>query len=90
MFIARTDKFEYLGYKNNYHQFKVKGIKNDSLTLVTEAKIIDVETDIVFMLKKDNKIEPSYATLRKHDKEEIINTFNKLFVKKGISGKLVI
>ena len=84
MFIARTDKFEYLGYKNNYHQFKVKGIKNSSLTLVTEAKIIDVETDIVFMLKEDGKIEPSYATLRKHDKEEITDTFDKLFVKNNL------
>lgn len=90
MFIARTNKFDYLGYKNNYHQFKVKGIKNDSLTLVTEAKIIDIETDIVFMLKKDGIIEPSYATLRKHDKEEIIETFDKLFVRKGISGELLI
>lgn len=90
MFIARTDKFDYLGYKNNYHQFKVKGIKTSSLTLVTESKIIDIETDIVFMLKKDGIIEPSYATLRKHDKEEIIGSYDRLFVKEGFSDKLIL
>ena len=90
MFIARTDKFDYKGYKNNYHQFKVKGIKNDSLILVREAKIIDIETDIVFILKTNGIIEPSYATLQKHDKEEIIGSYDRLFVKEGFSDKLLI
>lgn len=87
MFIARTDKFNYLGHKDNYYQFKDK--KNDSLTLVSKAKIIDINADVVFILKEDGSIEPSYASMRTHDKEEITESFNKLFVKKGIPGQLV-
>ncbi len=86
MFIARTDKFKYLGYKDNYYQFKDN--KNDSLTLVAQAKLIDVENNIVFILKENNTIEPSYASLRANSEEKIKESFNTLFA--GIDAKLTI
>lgn len=87
MFIARTDKFKYLGYKDNYYQFKDE--KNNSLTLVPQAKLIDVENDIVFVLKENGTIEPSYASIRANSKEKIRKSFKTLFTEKGIPGQLV-
>ena len=89
MFIARTDKFKYLGYKSIYHCFKDE--QNNSLTLVPQAKLIDIESDVVFMLKEDGKVEASYASARNHTEEEIEKAYRALFstsVNDGIVGQL--
>lgn len=86
MFIARTDKFEYLGFDGEYYKFKSKNEK--SIQMVVQAKVVDEVSDIVFMLKEDGKIEPSYATVRKHSAEDINASYNKLFSEKGIPGQL--
>lgn len=77
MFIARTDKFDYLGFDDNYHKFKDKN--KDSLVLVTQAKVIDVEADIAFVLKEGGVVEASYAAARVHSQEEIDISYKKLF-----------
>ena len=76
MFIARNNVYTYLGYNSGYHQFKREG---DTFTLAKKAKFIDVETDTVFILSEDGKIEASFSTVKNHDKEKVDEVYNKLF-----------
>lgn len=86
MFIARTDKFEYLGFDGEYYKFKSKTEK--SIQMVVQAKVVDADTDIVFMLKEDGTIDPSFATQRNHSAEEINESYKQLFLDKQIPGQL--
>lgn len=86
MFIAKSNKINYVGFDGEYHKFKDN--KNNSLTLVPQAKFIDTEKDIVFILKENGDIEPSFASQRAHKKTEIEESFRINFTEKQIPGQL--
>lgn len=75
MFIAKTDTYKYLGYKDGYHQFCNQKYPS-TLTFAKEAKFIDKENDIVFFLKDDGAVEPSYSAVKNKDKD-VLEASNK-------------
>lgn len=74
MKIAKSERTKYLGFADGFHV--LLDTKYDSKEYVREAKIVDVSTDAVFILKDDGNIEPTYATKRKLSNDIIMRALN--------------
>lgn len=66
MKIARSNRYQYLGWQDGFH--RLKDLKFNSIELVPEAKYIDISTDAVLMLKVNGIIEPSHGSSRRVSK----------------------
>lgn len=78
MFLAKSNQLKYEGYYNGKHHFK--GLLSDEHIAVSEAKLVDLPSSMVFILKQDGLIEPTYGTIRKFGIEKAGSFLSKLNV----------
>lgn len=76
MFLAKSNQLKYEGFYDGKHHFK--GLLSDEHIAVSEAKLVDLPSSMVFILKQDGLVEPTYGTVRKFGVERAGSFLAKL------------